>query len=97
MREALWTFMGAGVYLLGWVMGRRARRSATPETPKPICLCTHSYGNHTGDGGKCRTARLVSIETAKSVKDQWADCPCQRYVGPDPIACGLWVGPSSSA
>lgn len=69
---------------VGAVSHRVMRR--LPEPKKPICLCGHSFGSHV-DGNKCQVHMEVNYE--------WKRCACTTYVGPDPIASGLWVAPKA--
>lgn len=68
--------------MVGAAVERVRRR--TPELPKPICLCQHAFGSHK-NGNKCQVYIHVNYE--------WKNCACTTYVGPDPIASGLWVAP----
>lgn len=70
--------------LVGAVSHRIMRRP--PEPKKPICLCSHAFGSHE-DGNKCQVYAYMNYE--------WKNCACTTYVGPDPIASGLWVAPKT--
>lgn len=84
---------GMLIFMWGWMLGRHYRSKAKPPVPEPWCLCTHAFGTHDPGTGACRASLLVSV-TQKNGRemDERIDCACQRYVGPDPIACGMWVG-----
>lgn len=73
-------------YLMGRMEGRRARAAAAP--PKPICMCKHNFGSHKG-GYECTVDHLDEYGSKLS------SCACLLYVGPDPLASGLWHPPSA--
>jgi hypothetical protein len=71
--------------LVGAVV-QKARVIRPPVPQKPICLCNHAFGSHE-DGNKCQVHIYLNYE--------WKNCACTTYVGPDPIASGLWVAPKT--
>lgn len=74
---------GAFGYILGCLHKKAVKANAGP--PAPICMCNHNFGDH-AKGGKC-SADIRS----KVFKDLVGNCPCQVYVGPDPVLSGYWT------
>ena len=85
--------VGALIFLWGWMIGRHYRLKAKPPAPEPWCLCKHAYGSHDEEHGFCHNSVVITL-TQKNGRDvdERVPCSCKRYVGPDPISCGMWVG-----
>ncbi|MDT0418760.1 MULTISPECIES: hypothetical protein [Streptomyces] len=64
----------------------RARVDAG-RPPEPVCGCGHHLATH-DTGGRChelvRTAVAWDADE-KPERYEARDCPCQRYVGPEPL------------
>ena len=78
--SVMWGMFGYFVhYMLTRVRDTRAGR--TKKTPQ--CACGHMYGAHASGGFKCQ-AKVYYTGSG------WSRCSCELYVGPDPMALGLW-------
>lgn len=76
---------------VGYVLGRTYVNGAAPKVaplPRPVCMCTHNYGSHE-EGRKCK----ADIFDHYNVNVRLGNCACRLYVGPDPLASGLWHPP----
>ena len=76
------TFMG-----VGYLIGKRSRRTKVGGVLAPFCMCRHGYSSHDG-GYRCEF----------TLRDRFGDsigqCPCTVYVGPDPVLSGHWIPPA---
>jgi len=74
--------------LAGLAMGRWVSR--TPEPLRPICSCSHGYGQH-HEGAVCQgeVERRHYNSYGERLGFEWVGCSCSRYDGPDPAIFGL--------
>lgn len=80
---------------IGVPLGMRRQRALTAASG-PVCGCGHSLSLH--DDKKARTCSAeVCRPHYKSWGErsghEWVNCPCRRYVGPEPFT-ELWVPPT---
>lgn len=63
------TILGALVAWTAWKAGsrhaRRKEQGRIPESPEPMCACTHSYGMHTEAGCQVAWIENVLVERGK--------------------------------
>ncbi len=82
----------------GSSLAEQRQRNRDEEALKPRCLCSHFYNSHEPGGGKCAERALgdndldFDWERIKPKKKEPHQCPCQGYLGPDPLASALWMG-----
>ena len=84
---------GGGIMLIGavsgYVLGTLRRVIPSRDTtPKAVCSCTHGLGTHDEVHGKCHGQVLRRNMRSKNgvyIGDQWVDCSCRHYDGPQPI------------
>ncbi len=76
--------LGAALVVLGILIGRflPARRPAHPEPPKPICTCGHPLSSHSP---KTRECCVETVRTMAGREVGRYECPCQQYIGPEPL------------
>jgi hypothetical protein len=82
--------VGGVLVIAGWIIGRSARpRPMTPASPlQAMCGCGHGLEQHAPDTRQCHGSTLrKKVRTPKgdAIGDQWIDCTCRQYVGPQPI------------
>lgn len=81
--------IGSLIYGAGRFHGKKRGIKEQEEKSKiPICSCSHSKSEHSDGSGRC----LAQIERAskynrngQTIGWAWVDCPCQYYLGPDPL------------
>lgn len=86
--------IGAGLMLVGFVLGRLHRPRRAPASPKEVCQCGHGVSTH--DAAGCHKVNFITEKvivgteeylgerraiTDKKIVDQH-ECFCVRYVGP---------------
>lgn len=79
--------------IVGLVFGSLSKKS-TPIAPpppaqvdlRPRCTCDHWFNMHEEDGGPCVVQELTSVNGTQ----EYVDCPCMAYLGPDPALTGMW-------
>lgn len=84
--------IGAALLLLGLMLGiptgmLLSQRRVSPAL-QTICSCEHGYGQHDEVHGKCHGQVLrkdMRSSTGYRIDDQWVDCTCRHYDGPQPI------------
>jgi hypothetical protein len=65
-------------FFAGVVRGQKKK----PAPLTAVCGCSHIFSAHK-DGGKCQATIY------RNYTDHY--CACTIYVGPDPMALGLWM------
>jgi hypothetical protein len=90
--DPLSMLIGAAILLIGIASGFALSRvlspSARAETPRAICSCTHGLGQHDEVHGKCHgqvLRRNMRTGSGAWIGDQWVNCTCRHYDGPQPI------------
>lgn len=86
----------AGGVAVGVPLGMRRQRAITAASG-PVCGCGHSLSLHDEKSRTC----VASVR--RPHYDRWGDrngheyvnCPCRRYVGPEPFN-ELWIPPTHS-
>lgn len=75
--------------LIGIGVGRRMGPKP-PEPLKPICSCSHGYGEHL-EGAQCQgdQKRPRYNKVGDWTGHEYVPCKCTRYDGPDPAIFGL--------
>jgi hypothetical protein len=85
--------IGAAILLIGVVLGfvfGTFRRVLSPleATPKAVCSCSHGLGQHDEKRGNCHgqvLRRSMRDKAGNWLGDQWVQCTCRHYDGPQPI------------
>lgn len=80
MTQYLDFVVGAALLAAGYIGGRVHRPRKTSDTPRAICACGHSFGEH-GETGHCR----AEVSRPAGIVREWVPCACVKYVGPKPI------------
>lgn len=70
---------------IGYEKGLRAPTKEAVDQ-RPRCLCVHWYNEHKVGGGPC------NVSDSASPRYDGHKCPCIGYLGPDPMASGMWHG-----
>jgi hypothetical protein len=89
--NAITLLVGAGIFLLGLGTGTLTTilfRNPSASTPQAICSCSHGLGQHNEAHGKCHGQILrknMRNPRGAWIGDQWVDCTCRHYDGPQPI------------
>jgi hypothetical protein len=82
--------VGSVLVVAGWAVGRSSRRrsTASASTPQPRCSCGHGLEQHDPDTRQCHDSTLrknVRTSFGYRIGDQWVDCACRQYLGPQPL------------
>jgi len=74
--------------LAGMAAGRWVSRPPAPL--RPICSCSHGYGQH-HEGAVCQGEVERKHYRHNGVRSgyEWTHCACSLYDGPDPVIFGL--------
>nr|WP_203607265.1 hypothetical protein [Streptomyces sp. SID11385] len=66
--------------------GERARVDAA-RPPEPVCGCGHHLATHDTQGHCHESVRAAVAWDAENKPERYEarNCPCQRYVGPEPL------------
>lgn len=75
--------------VFGYVLGVLRRVVPSRDTsPKAICSCDHGLGQHDEKQGTCYgqiLRRGMRDPEGNWLGDQWVQCTCRHYDGPQPI------------
>lgn len=81
--------VGAGILLVGMLIGRVARLRRRPARPVPVCGCGHHYAMHEPGVGRCHAKIMEKTYVSGSTTETLEQCTCQVYTGPAPVEV-LW-------
>lgn len=86
-------FAGVIATWLGFFLGLVTKyqfKKRTAEDTKPICFCSHHFGEHRKNGTCGSEIRRIKSGGGFN----WVACPCMQYIGPLPLENhSLWVAP----
>jgi hypothetical protein len=89
--NAITLLVGAGIFLLGLGIGTLTTilfRTPSASAPQAICSCSHGLGQHDEKQGTCHGQVLrknMRNPRGDWIGDQWVNCTCRHYDGPQPI------------
>lgn len=87
--------VGAGLAALGYLV-KGLRKDKHRHSPiGPVCDCGHPLSFHGETTRRCHAQTRQAVSDRKLLRAN-GQCPCQRYVGPEPLM-SVWVPPISGS
>jgi hypothetical protein len=86
MLDPIGLLVGAGLLVVGYLVGRFAGPRKRDDAPTATCDCGHGLALHNRDTDRCHAevGRPQHNQHGEVVGYDYMPCACRRYVGPVP-------------